>query len=124
MQTGYSRSSTQSDVQFDLGLRKLMLTMYNHTASGLAVSGAVAWLTYSSGLMYAMGGLMFVAMFAPLGMIFWYSFAGQNWDQKTWIVLLRICNTDGAKFKHHFCCLHCYEYHTGILYYKCNICRC
>ena len=47
MQTGYSRSSTQSDVQFDQGLRKLMLTMYNHTASGLAVSGAVAWLTYS-----------------------------------------------------------------------------
>ena len=32
--------------------------------------------------MYAMGGLMFVAMFAPLGMIFWYSFAGQNWDPK------------------------------------------
>ncbi len=82
MQTGYSRSSTQSNVQFDAGLRKLMLTMYNHTASGLAVSGAVAWLTYSSGLMYAMGGLMFVAMFAPLGMIFWYSFAGQNWDLK------------------------------------------
>ena len=39
-------------VEFDQGLRQLMLTMYNHTASGLAVSGAVAWLTYSSCLLY------------------------------------------------------------------------
>ena len=68
------------DREFDEGLRQLMLTMYNHTASGLAVSGAVAWLTYSSGLMYAMGSLLYIAMFAPLGMIFWYSFAGQNWS--------------------------------------------
>ena len=41
------------DREFDEGLRQLMLSMYNHTASGLAVSGAVAWLTYSSGLLYA-----------------------------------------------------------------------
>ena len=58
-----------SDIEeFDEGLRQLMLTMYNHTASGLAVSGAVAWLTYSSGLLYAMGGMIYIAMFAPLGM--------------------------------------------------------
>ena len=44
-----------SNREIDEGLRKLLLTMYNHTASGLAVSGAVAWLTYSSGLLYAMG---------------------------------------------------------------------
>ena len=72
----------KQDADFDQGLRQLMLTMYNHTASGLAVSGAVAWLTYSSGLLYSMGGLIWIAMFAPLGMIFWYSFAGQNWDIK------------------------------------------
>ena len=36
------------DREFDEGLRQLMLSMYNHTASGLAVSGAVAWLTYLS----------------------------------------------------------------------------
>ena len=53
---------TKQDAEFDAGLRQLMLTMYNHTASGLAVSGAVAWLTYSSGLMYAMGSLLYVAM--------------------------------------------------------------
>ena len=75
-------ASDSSTVEFDQGLRQLMLTMYNHTASGLAVSGAVAWLTYSSGLLSAMGSLLYVAMFAPLGMIFWYSFAGQNWSLK------------------------------------------
>ena len=48
---------TQSLTQ---GLRQLMLII-QPTARGLAVRGAVAWLTYSSGLMYAMGGLMFVA---------------------------------------------------------------
>ena len=73
---------SRTDREFDEGLRQLMLTMYNHTASGLAVSGAVAWLTYSSGLLFSMGGLIWIAMFAPLGMIFWYSFAGQNWDIK------------------------------------------
>ena len=67
---------TKQDAEFDAGLRQLILTMDNHTASGLAVSGAVAWLTYSSGLLYSMGGLIWIAMFAPLGMIFWYSFAG------------------------------------------------
>ena len=74
--------SNTSDSEFDQGLRQLMLSMYNHTASGLAVSGAVAWLTYSSGLIYSLGALMWVVMLAPLGMIFWYSFAGQNWDIK------------------------------------------
>ena len=74
--------SNTRDSEFDEGLRQLMLSMYNHTASGLSVSGAVAWLTYSSGLIYSLGALMWVAMLAPLGMIFWYSFAGQNWDIK------------------------------------------
>ena len=52
---------SRADAEFDAGLRQLMLTMYNHTASGLAVSGAVAWLTYSSGLLYSMGGLISVS---------------------------------------------------------------
>ena len=53
---------SRQDAEFDAGLRQLMLTMYNHTASGLAVSGAVAWLTYSSGLLYAMGSLFYVVV--------------------------------------------------------------
>lgn len=69
--------------QYDEGLRQFMLNMYNHTAAGLAVSGLVAYLTYASGALYAMGGLIYLFIFAPLGMILWYSFAGQNWSYST-----------------------------------------
>jgi len=65
---------------YDEGLRQFMLNMYNHTAAGLAVSGIVAWLVYSTGLLYAMSGAIWLFAFAPLGMILWYSFAGQNWS--------------------------------------------
>jgi FtsH-binding integral membrane protein len=68
---------------YDEGLRNFMLNMYNHTAAGLGVSGVVAWLTYSTGALYAMGSLMWLFMLAPLGMILYYSFAGQNWSKGT-----------------------------------------
>jgi len=64
---------------YDEGLREFMLNMYNHTAAGIAVSGVVAWLFYATGLVLAMQGAMWIFAFAPLGMILWYSFAGQNW---------------------------------------------
>jgi len=74
---------TMTGATYDDGLRQFMLNMYNHTAAGLAVSGLVAYITYASGLMYAMGPLMWLFVFAPLGMIFYYSFAGQNWSYST-----------------------------------------
>ena len=64
---------------YDEGLREFMLNMYNHTAAGLAVSGVVAWFVYSSGLLFAMAGSIWLFALAPLGMILWYSFAGRNW---------------------------------------------
>jgi len=64
---------------YDEGLREFMLNMYNHTAAGLAVSGVVAWFVYSSGLLFAMAGSLWLFALAPLGMILWYSFAGRNW---------------------------------------------
>jgi len=72
---------TSSYQEYDQGLRNFMLNMYNHTAAGLALSGIVAYLTYASGLIYTLmtGPLAWIVMLAPLGMIFWYSFAGQNW---------------------------------------------
>jgi len=72
---------TSSYQEYDQGLRNFMLNMYNHTAAGLALSGIVAYLTYASGLIYSLmtGPLAWIVMLAPLGMIFWYSFAGQNW---------------------------------------------
>ncbi len=67
---------------YDQGLREFMLNMYNHTAAGLAVSGAVAYFVYASGLIATMmtGGLAWFFIFAPLAMILFYSFAGQNWS--------------------------------------------
>lgn len=65
---------------YDDGLRSFMLNMYNHTAAGLGVSGLVAWFVYSTGLLYAMANSIWLFAFAPLGMILWYSFAGQNWS--------------------------------------------
>lgn len=71
---------TETRQQYDEGLREFMLNMYNHTAAGLAVSGVVAWFIYSTGLLFAMANAIWIFAFAPLGMILWYSFAGQNWS--------------------------------------------
>jgi len=71
---------TMTGAMYDDALRTFMLALYNYTAIGLAITGAVAYFTFASGLMYAMGPLMWVAVFAPLGMILYYSFAGQNWS--------------------------------------------
>jgi uncharacterized protein len=68
---------------YDEALRNFMLSLYNYTAAGLAISGAVAYLTYASGLMASMGALMWLFVFAPLGMILFYSFAGQGWSFET-----------------------------------------
>jgi FtsH-binding integral membrane protein len=65
---------------YDQGLRNFLINMYNHTAAGLMVSGIVAWLTYSTGLLYSLGALVWLFVFAPLGMILYYSFAGKNWN--------------------------------------------
>lgn len=72
-----------SQVEYDLRLREYMINMFNHTAAGLALSGVVAWLTYSTGLLAAMGGAIWFFIFAPLGMILWYSFGSSNWSLST-----------------------------------------
>ena len=71
---------TEARLSYDEYLRQFMLAIYNNTAMGIALSGVTAWLTYSTGLMAAMGSLLWLFVFAPLGMIFWYSFAGKNWS--------------------------------------------
>lgn len=74
------RVLSRTSLHYDEALRQFMLNMYNHTASGLAVSGAIAWLVYSTGLLFAMANAIWLFAFAPLGMILWYSFAGHNWS--------------------------------------------
>ena len=71
---------SETRTQYDEYLRQFMLALYNYTALGLGITGIVAYFTYASGLMFAMGSLMWVAVFAPLGMILYWSFAGRNWS--------------------------------------------
>ena len=71
---------TETRLSYDEYLRQFMLAIYNHTALGIGLSGVTAYLTYATGAMAAMGSLMWLFVFAPLGMIFWYSFAGRNWS--------------------------------------------
>ena len=75
-----ARTANIASRAYDEGLRKFMINMYNHTALGLAVSGFIAYLVFTTGMVYSMGALMWVFMFAPLGMILYYGFAGQNWS--------------------------------------------
>jgi FtsH-binding integral membrane protein len=68
---------------YDEALRTFMLALYNYTAIGIGISGVTAYLTYIFGLMFALGPLMWFFVFAPIGMILWWSFAGQNWSFQT-----------------------------------------
>lgn len=71
---------TEARQGYDEYLRQFMLAIYNYTALGIGLSGVTAYLTYASGLMAAMGSLLWLFVFAPLGMIFWYSFGSRNWS--------------------------------------------
>jgi FtsH-binding integral membrane protein len=66
-------------VDVDVGLRDYMLRVYNFMASGLALTGIVAYVAASSGfyMQIAHTPLMWVVMLAPLGLVFWLS-AGIN----------------------------------------------
>lgn len=70
---------TEARKSYDEYLRMFMLALYNYTAMGIGISGITAYLTYATGAIYAMGPLMWLFVFAPLGMIFWYSFGSKNW---------------------------------------------
>jgi len=74
--------------EIDAGLRNYMLRVYNYMASGLLLSGIVAYVianTTLSNLFFQVvegrlgyTGLGFVAMLAPLGLIFFMSFTWQK----------------------------------------------
>ena len=75
------------EVAIDQGLRAYMIRVYNYMASGVAITGAVAWLIYSMSVVQGATGLeltpfgqfMFasafkwVVIFAPLAMVFFLS---------------------------------------------------
>lgn len=55
----------------DLGLRGYMLSVYNHMAGGLAVTGAVAYVAVATGFYQQIAGtpLLWLVLLAPLGAI-------------------------------------------------------
>lgn len=70
-------TNAQADAaQIDVGLREYMLSVYNYMASGLALTGIVAYaLTLSPAAMQMVFGtpLKWVVMLAPLGFVFYFS---------------------------------------------------
>jgi len=59
----------------DQGLRDYMLRVYNYMASGLALTGIIAYLGYRTDIYAAIAGspLIWVVMLAPLGVVFYLS---------------------------------------------------
>ena len=66
----------------DVGLRSYMLSVYNYMASGVLLTGIVAMLFANSSLINLIVNpatgqatpLFWIALFAPLGLVFWLSF--------------------------------------------------
>jgi FtsH-binding integral membrane protein len=69
----------------DQGLRSYMLSIYNYMTSGVLLTGIVALLTASTGLVYSiMGtGLGIVVMLAPLAIVFAMSFGANRFARST-----------------------------------------
>jgi FtsH-binding integral membrane protein len=72
-------------VDIDVGLRQYMLKIYNYMASGLALTGIVAYVAAASGFyaQIAHTPLIWVVMLAPLGMVFWLSMGIQRMNAGT-----------------------------------------
>src|SRR5689334_21445597 len=60
----------------DVGLREYMLRVYNYMASGLALTGIVAWIAANYGFYQAIAGtpIFWLVLLAPLGLVFALSF--------------------------------------------------
>ena len=78
-------SGTMTESQIDLGLRSYMLRVYNYMASGLALTGIVAWVMADTGLAEALmrSGIGFIVMLAPLGIVFFMGIKIQNMKAST-----------------------------------------
>jgi uncharacterized protein len=70
------RPAVGAQVDIDVGLRDYMLRIYNYMASGLALTGIVAYFFAESGMYIAIARtpLIWLIMLAPLGLVMWLSF--------------------------------------------------
>tara|TARA_Y100001968_G_C19145510_1_gene613568 strand:- start:96 stop:770 length:675 start_codon:yes stop_codon:yes gene_type:complete len=74
-----------TEAQIDQGLRRYMLRVYNYMASGLALTGIVAWVMAHTGLYQALmqSGIGFIVMLAPLGIVFFMGIKIQTMKAST-----------------------------------------
>jgi len=79
------RPATGVEVDIDVGLRDYMLRIYNYMASGLALTGIVAYAAAYSGFYAAIARtpLVWLVMLAPLGLVMWLSFGIQRMQAST-----------------------------------------
>jgi FtsH-binding integral membrane protein len=95
--TGYRTDQ----VAIDAGLRAYMIRVYNYMAAGVALTGLVAWLTFSAAVVQTgaglqltafgqavfQGPLMWVLVLAPLGLVFAISFGINRMQPATALML-------------------------------------
>jgi len=76
---------TARDGVVDQGLRRHMLSIYNYMTSGVLLTGIVALLTASTGLVYsiATGPLMWIVALSPLAIVFAMSFGANRFSTGT-----------------------------------------
>ena len=90
----YQQSKAQATPAIDVGLRDYMLKVYNYMASGLALTGLVAYMLFqatavtgptgdivgltSLGVSLYTGPMMWVVALAPLGVVMYMSFGIRN----------------------------------------------
>jgi FtsH-binding integral membrane protein len=82
----YMTPAQAEAAQIDVGLRQYMLRVYNYMAGGLALTGVVAFLVASSpaAVQLLFGTpLKWVVMFAPLALVFFFSFKIESMKAST-----------------------------------------
>ena len=79
------RPAVGAQVEIDVGLRDYMLRIYNYMASGLALTGIVAYVFAQSGLYLAIARtpLIWLVMLAPLGLVMWLSYGIERMQAAT-----------------------------------------
>ncbi|MGH7065765.1 MAG: Bax inhibitor-1/YccA family protein [Stellaceae bacterium] len=77
--------SADMQVGVDVGLRNYMLRVYNYMASGLAITGIVAYVAAASGFYQAIQHtpLIWLIILAPLGLVMLMSFGAQRMQAST-----------------------------------------
>ena len=74
-----------AQVGIDVGLREYMLRIYNYMASGLALTGIVAYVAALSGFYESIARtpLIWLVILAPLGLVMWMSYGIQRMQAST-----------------------------------------